>query len=275
MNRTNSVSILGCGWLGFPLAEQLIKLGYRVKGSTTRHEQFPQFREAAIQPYLLRFDQPDTLHNFQDFIDSDVLIIAVPPGNTPEKQDSYLQFFRSLEERLALADQIRQVMYVSSTSVYGEPNKVVDEAFMPEHPASTGNLLLAVEESVRILPVPSCIIRAGGLIGPGRHPGRFFAGRQQVPNGLAPVNLIHLQDVMGIMIQAMTQGYEGILNACAPTHPSRSDFYNLAAEQAGLARPEFIPEIVDWKQVESVHLQQIGYTFSYPDLLNSQLFQSL
>mgnify|MGYP003615968040 CR=1 FL=1 len=29
------ISILGCGWLGFPLAQKLIETGYEVKGSTT------------------------------------------------------------------------------------------------------------------------------------------------------------------------------------------------------------------------------------------------
>lgn len=33
-----TVSILGCGWLGLPLAEQLLAEGYSVKGSTTRAE---------------------------------------------------------------------------------------------------------------------------------------------------------------------------------------------------------------------------------------------
>ncbi|HAP82964.1 MAG TPA: NAD(P)-dependent oxidoreductase, partial [Enterobacteriaceae bacterium] len=34
------------------------------------------------------------------------------------------------------------------------------------------------------------------LVGPGRHPGRFFAGKSG-PNGNHGVNLVHLEDVVG------------------------------------------------------------------------------
>ncbi|MEZ7854793.1 MAG: SDR family NAD(P)-dependent oxidoreductase, partial [Cyclobacteriaceae bacterium] len=29
------ISILGCGWLGLPLARQLVQQGHQIKGSTT------------------------------------------------------------------------------------------------------------------------------------------------------------------------------------------------------------------------------------------------
>ena len=33
--KENKIGVLGCGWLGFPLAKDLIKQGFKVKGSTT------------------------------------------------------------------------------------------------------------------------------------------------------------------------------------------------------------------------------------------------
>jgi 3-hydroxyisobutyrate dehydrogenase-like beta-hydroxyacid dehydrogenase len=32
--KNESISILGCGWLGLPLAGELVREGYAVKGST-------------------------------------------------------------------------------------------------------------------------------------------------------------------------------------------------------------------------------------------------
>jgi hypothetical protein len=68
--------------------------------------------------------------------------------------------------------------------------------------------------------------------------------------------------------------YHGIINACAPTHPSRSEFYTLAAQQAGLASPSFIQEKGQWKQVEPKYLQQVEFKFNYPNLLDPTLFKS-
>jgi 3-hydroxyisobutyrate dehydrogenase-like beta-hydroxyacid dehydrogenase len=37
------ISILGCGWLGFPLAKALLKDGFTVKGSTTWNTSFTSY----------------------------------------------------------------------------------------------------------------------------------------------------------------------------------------------------------------------------------------
>jgi nucleoside-diphosphate-sugar epimerase len=61
-------------------------------------------------------------------------------------------------------------------------------------------------------------------VGPGRHPGRFFAGKT-APDGQHGVNLVHLEDVIGaieLLLQAPKGGH--IYNICAPTHPARSTF---------------------------------------------------
>ena len=54
MNQ-KSISILGCGWLGLPLARQLIKLGYSVKGSTTSPEKIQILKGSQIDGYNREF----------------------------------------------------------------------------------------------------------------------------------------------------------------------------------------------------------------------------
>ena len=36
--QKETITILGCGWLGLPLAQTLVKEGYSVKGSTTTED---------------------------------------------------------------------------------------------------------------------------------------------------------------------------------------------------------------------------------------------
>ncbi len=47
------ISVLGCGWLGLPLAEDLIDKGYKVKGSTTTESKLNGFLEKGINPYYI------------------------------------------------------------------------------------------------------------------------------------------------------------------------------------------------------------------------------
>ena len=53
------ISILGCGWLGLPLAKSLIEKGFSIKGSTTSEEKLQVLQNAGIQPFLIsiKFDK--------------------------------------------------------------------------------------------------------------------------------------------------------------------------------------------------------------------------
>ena len=78
------------------------------------------------------------------------------------------------------------------------------------------------------------ILRLAGLVGPSRHPGRFFAGKS-APDGQHVVNLVHLQDVVAaieLLLQAPKGGH--IYNLCAPRHPARGLFYPQMARELGL-----------------------------------------
>ena len=47
------ISILGCGWLGFPLAKRFIEEGYSVNGSTTSESKLSVLENAGINPFLV------------------------------------------------------------------------------------------------------------------------------------------------------------------------------------------------------------------------------
>lgn len=83
------ISILGCGWLGLPLARTLLERGHHVKGSTTREEKLATLEESGIDPYLIRFS-PEINENYQpDFFDSEVLIVNIPPKRNEEVTETY------------------------------------------------------------------------------------------------------------------------------------------------------------------------------------------
>jgi len=78
------------------------------------------------------------------------------------------------------------------------------------------------------------------LYGGSRNPVRFLAGRKDLNNGTAPVNLIHREDCIGILKAIIGQDAFGyIFNAVIPQHPSKKEYYTKQAVTLGLEPPTY------------------------------------
>ena len=270
MQKHVRISILGCGWLGLPLAEKLISRGHQVKGSTTSPDKLITLKNKGIDPYLVHFSEANTPIS-PEFLMSDVLIINIPPGRkSPEGSENYLRmsdfFCRNISQT-----EIKKIVLVSSTSVFNETNTSVSEQDLSEPESPAGKLLLKVENQFLTLKnMQVCVLRPAGLVAADRHPGRFFKNKINIPNGLAPINLIHRDDVIGIILKLLDDNEaSGIYNGCSLTHPAKMDFYKTAAESIGFDAPIFLPEKKSWKIIESERVSSdLNYVFIYPDLLN-------
>ena len=269
MNKELSISVVGCGWLGLPLAESLTTSGFRVKGTTTSAQKLKILKDKGIDPYLVHF-ATDNLAIAPDVLNCDVLIVNIPPSSRdPLKSGNYRLMADYFTAKLP-DSPIRKIILVSSTSVYKENNTEIFETDLAEPDTEAGKLLEETEDKFLALQKKNvCIVRAAGLVGPERHPGRFFRNRSQIPNGLAPVNLIHRDDVIGIIHKLIgSENASGIYNVCSPIHPSKQDFYQYAARYSGFPPPDFIPEKLSWKIISSFRVNnELGYKFKYPDLI--------
>lgn len=259
MNKLKVVSILGCGWLGFPLASDLLGEGFSVKGSTTNPEKLRTLEQAGIVSFLVQL-LPELHADKEGFFDTDALVVNIPPKGNPEK------YFRQMEEIIEAVkrNKIPKIIFISSTSVYGDEGKAVDESALLNPESESGKALVATEKLfLECDNFKTTVIRLAGLVGPGRDPGRFFAGKIEVPNGKAPVNLIHLYDAVGIIKLVLRCDFSGeVFNACSPDHPSRREFYSAAAKKSGLAIPEFKDELLAWKEISGDKVEKmLGYQF--------------
>jgi nucleoside-diphosphate-sugar epimerase len=268
MPKITRISILGCGWYGFALAKSLTAAGYQVKGSTTSPEKLDLLAAEGIAPYLVHFE-PDAEKWAPEFFDCDVLFIAFPPKVKQGSPREYIGRMRRIIHAIH-ACRVQQVIFISSIAVYGNPNREVNEHTPPVPTSPSGRALQAAEELLWISRHFSfTILRFGGMIGPGRDPGRFFAGKKDIPNGQAPVNLIHLTDCIGISHAIIEkQAWGNTYNACSPYHPAKAVFYTQAAVTAGLALPVFRDELLEWKVVNSIYAKPIlGYDFRHASFL--------
>lgn len=267
MYQANKISILGCGWLGLPLASRFIREGYQVKGSTTSPAKLPLLAAKGITPSLINLQDADALQALTPFVEADALIVSFPPGLRSGGGEAYLQQIRTLAAAL-LQVPTRHILFISSTSVYPDLNRVVTEG--DDSLIDPRNVLRQAERLLADLPGKALTtVRLAGLAGGDRHPGRFLAGKTNVANPLAPVNLIHQDDCVEILFQIVRQGqWQQVFNACSEEHPSREAYYTAAALSLGLTPPRFAPpapsdsfKIIANKKIK----QALHYVFQFPD----------
>jgi nucleoside-diphosphate-sugar epimerase len=262
------ISILGCGWLGMPLGKALVGSGKLVKGSTTKPDKLEEISRQSIVSFLIQLDDLSNKAELMEFLDNEILIINVPPGRNHIHADDYPHKLAKLNDYINQS-QIQKVIFVSSTSVYEENNSVVFEDSFISSNASAQRLFLA-EEVFRNNPnIQTTVIRMAGLIGPNRHPGRFFGGKTQIPDGLIPVNLIHLDDCIGIIEEVIQQEYWGqTIHAAAPSHPTKKEFYSLASAIYNNTKADFLEEKGKFKIINPDKLvKDLNYQFKHPDLM--------
>jgi nucleoside-diphosphate-sugar epimerase len=263
------ISILGCGWYGLALGKALVQQGLKVNGSTTSADRMDELATARVEPYLVNVTADIAEYN-AGFFNCETLVISIPPKLRSGETDYVAKIQRIIS--LIIKHNINQVIYISSTGVYPESNATFDELTIPEPNTDSGKTLFEAEELFRgSTAFKTSIIRFGGLVGPGRHPGRFFAGKTHIPNGQAPVNLVHLQDCLGITLSILQQRVYGeIINACSPHHPTKSEFYTQAALHAGLPLPQFKDELLSWKIINSIKVPNLlHYHFKVDNWLES------
>ncbi len=277
------ISILGCGWLGLPLAKALIEKGFSVKGSTTSIGKLSVLEKLGIQPFLIALSEDKTEGNLDIFLEnSEILIIDIPPklrglGTDPSTalRKTFVEKIKNLIPHIEKS-AIEKVLFISSTSVYGDTStalSVTEETkTCPE--TESGKQLVQVEQLLQSNSnFKTTIVRFGGLIGEDRHPIPFLAGKRNLENPKAPINLIHQVDCIGIILRILCHTeplkvWGETFNAVAPFHPSREEYYTQKAIDFGLELPQFNLESPTFgKTILSSKIETVlGYTFLKPNL---------
>lgn len=232
---------MGCGWLGTPLAQHLISEGYTVHGSTTSSEKLQDLRDLEIVPFKISLSENGIEGPIEAFLKNvKVLVINVPPNLRGSNRENYELKMKHLHAS-AKSCGVAGIIFISSTSVYGDLEGDVTETTVPHPETESGKQLLVVEEKFKNDPdLETTIIRFGGLIGPNRHPVSFLAGKKDLSQGNHPVNLIHLEDCIHIIATILKEGYWGeIFNGVYPLHPPKQEYYVNEAKKRGLPAPVY------------------------------------
>jgi len=259
------ISVLGGGWLGYPLAQELAKLGASVNIATRsqqRKQSFdiksnPNTQAKALSSFLV--DIENLSSDVTEFLNAEVLVVNITNKNIP----AFAEFIHLIEK-----SSIKHVMFISSTSVYPDNNSIILEnqgLELTDHPLSQIENLFKQATTFT-----TTVVRFSGLIGYERHPGRFFRNGKTIKNSQAKVNLIHRDDCLNIICQIINEDiWSEDFNVCSDTHPNKQKFYTHAAKSLGVepaqcetnSTPAF--KIIDNTKVKA----RLNYQFVYPDVM--------
>lgn len=262
------IAIIGCGWLGLPLAKKLIEQGFKVKGSTTSVTKIGTLEKAGILPFQITISENEIVGDIDRLLhECEIAIVNIPPGLRKNPSSNYYKKIDLLRSKIE-DSTINKLLFISSTSVYKNQNEVITEKTVLKPDTQIGKQLLDAEQLIKDSKnYETTILRYSGLIGPDRHPVKFLSAKNDLKNGNSPVNLVHLEDCIDVVFFIINNAlWKDEFNIAYPDHPTRASYYIKAARDRALALPIFQKNVNSGghKIISSEKIQRLGFRFKKP-----------
>ena len=261
------IGIIGCGWLGLPLAQQLVASGHSVTGTARKQSKLAILDQYGFDAVPLELGnlQPQSIQKLKT---CNTWVLNIPPGRRTLNPEQFITQMQALITH-AKDCSLEHLIFVSTTSVYGEQEGTIseDSEIQPCTPSAKAHC--KIEQFLRAdMSANSSILRLAGLVDNNRHPVRMLANKKAISGANQAVNLIHKQDVCNAIERLICLGPQSTtLHLSAPQHPTRKNYYQWAANQLGLVKPEFELELdktIRGKQIDATHtLATLGLCLQY------------
>lgn len=241
--------VIGCGYLGRRVAAAWLQDGHRVTALTRSEEHAEQFRAQSIEPVIGDVTDPDSLSALPD-VETALYAVGYDRGSDASMQEVYVN---GLDNVLAvLAPRVRRLIYISSSSVYGQTGgEWVDELSRCKPARPNGQACLDAERVVwRHFPSENQssmhganVLRLAGIYGP----GRLFSRMQSLQSGEplsgnpdAYLNLIHVDDAVQTVVACEERGKTGTTYLVCDDRPlTRREYYETLASYVDAPVPTF------------------------------------
>ena len=121
------IAILGCGWLGFPLAKKLVEKKFEIAGSTTTFEKIDVLKKAGVNPFLISVSDNEIVGDIIGFLNNaSILIVDIPPKLRGLQSENFIKKIRIIVPFIEKSI-IKNLIFISSTSVFADDNTTVNQ----------------------------------------------------------------------------------------------------------------------------------------------------
>jgi len=270
MKANPKTLIIGCGYIGLPLALRLQQEKHEVSG-------WVHSPASAALLAAYPFDRVITGSVADEDVwadvseEYDVVIHCASSGRGGESEYEQV-FLKGVLLMNAHQPRARQ-LFVSSTSVYRQMRgEVVTEKSPAEPDTATGRILRVAEKVA--LGSGATVVRSSGIYGPGRCVlwAKFLRGDAVIEgDGLRWMNQIHQSDLVAALAHLIEAGAPGeIYNATDDTPVTQLDYFTWCSEFLGKPMPPHGPVNTQRKRgmtnkrVSNEKLRATGWSPFYP-----------
>lgn len=249
--KRGKIGIIGCGWLGYRIANHL-KSRFEIHTTVRTRNKIRLLEIDGFHPELIDFDSTDAEAYRAPWRKSDLfdhLIITVPLFS--KRTDAAILNKRIANLSSFIAPFKGTLILMSSIGVYGEgAGEITEQQLSPENCAG--------EKEIRQVFSQSTILRLAGLMGDDR-----LLHKYKVADLDKKVNHVHYHDICSVVQLLVEDGVRGaVYNVVAPLHPSKREVID--AQMGRITTPS--PAEAGGKIVLTQKIiDELGYRYVYPD----------
>jgi len=239
MLDTPKVTIIGCGYIGKRLAQQLLTKHVPTSGLVSSAASQAECKERNSPCDIIELDQAQADINLERHH-----IIYLPPPPSSGKKDSRIANFLSAIEK----HSPEKFVLISTTGVYGDcKGEWINESQSLKPTADRAYRRADAEQQVRQYcqrnSIPLVILRVAGIYGPGKIPlARIKSGQPIVNEQDSPfTNRIHAHDLTNICeIALLNTNITGIYNVTDGHPGTMYEYFTGVANAMNLPEPPAI-----------------------------------
>ncbi|MGF1490548.1 MAG: NAD-dependent epimerase/dehydratase family protein [Prochloraceae cyanobacterium] len=214
--ETNKITIIGCGYVGFAVANFWHDRSHQLTVTTTTPTKVSKLEKIANKVVITKGNNFDRLLEIIE--GRDTILLSVGPRRGNPYRETYLETAQNIVKVIqATNNKPKQLIYTSSYSVLGDKKGAWVDENTPLQPNSENGKILAETEklllSISNETLKVCILRLGGIYGPGRELIKIFknwAGTTRPGKGEDYSNWIHLDDIVNAIELARSQRLQGL-----------------------------------------------------------------
>jgi nucleoside-diphosphate-sugar epimerase len=266
------VLIIGCGYVGTEVG-LLLKEDHSLVVTTRSEKRLEELGTLFPLVSSLDINDVDALKTLID--EHEILVLTLAAKDVHSYENTYLKAALHLKKALENNASVKQILYTSSSSVYGDhQGSLVTEESSLLGSTEQSRILIETESILLSLTKPGrtvCIFRVSEIYGPSRDFKKrveSLQGRKAPGDGSQITNIIHVADVAHAIVFAIKHSLNGIYNLCNDEHISRKELYDRISKIYHLPSVEWDPHLTSIhsgrRVLSNEKIKKRGFSFLYP-----------